>query len=124
MEGAPGAAGSPPAGGQAFHACRAATAPPAAPHGPFANPCSLPRPAAPPDDGPRALKRKKTVTWAEDDELELPLGPPGGSGGAPPAGASDAEPVVVLPADGLFDALTADLLQEQGACAGRRVDRV
>ena len=60
------------------------------------------------------LKRKKTVTWAEDDELELPLGPPGGAEEGAGAAAT-AAPVVVLPCDGLYDALTADLLEQQGA---------
>lgn len=78
-------------------------------------PSSLPTHAAlcaPPTGLAPPLKRKKTVTWAEDDELELPLGPPGGA--AEGAAAAAAAPVVVLPCDGLFDALTADLLEQQG----------
>lgn len=60
------------------------------------------------------LKRKKTVTWAEDDELELPLGPPGGADESGTTAAA-AAPVVVLPCDGLYDALADDLLEQQGA---------
>lgn len=63
------------------------------------------------------VKRKK-VTWA-DAELELPLASPAGGAAAATEDAAqssgEAQPaVVVLPCDGLFDALTEDLLQDQG----------
>ena len=87
---------------------------------------SLPAAELPPCEA-RLLKRKKTVTWA-DGELELPLaqspssaekaagaGSGGGSGSA--LGSKDVsdDPVVVLPCDGLFDSLSLELLEQQGA---------
>jgi hypothetical protein len=72
----------------------------------------------------RQLKRKKTVTWA-DDEFELPLAAlpddgealGGGAGSCALLPSREADPaVVVLPCDSLFEAITTDLLQEQGGC--------
>ena len=91
------------------------------------------------------------MTWADGDfplPLELdaaePLSPPAAAatafvapplrvargnveGGGPrdAAAAAAADPaVVVLPCDGLFDSLTADLLQQQGECCSSAAGRL
>ncbi|PSC69736.1 UDP-galactose transporter 2 [Micractinium conductrix] len=70
-----------------------------------------------------ALKRKKTVTWADDEALEVPLA--GDAAAAPAASPAALGPlldadavhadaaVVKLPCDGMFEALSLDLLQQQ-----------
>lgn len=70
------------------------------------------------------MKRKKTVTWADDEALEVPLA--GDAAAAPAASPAALGPlldadavhadaaVVKLPCDGMFEALSLDLLQQQG----------
>lgn len=67
----------------------------------------------------RTLKRKKTVTWADGEELVLAVDTEDGAGGpgALEEQPLDAQAIVVLPADSLYSGLDAGLLDAQGGWA-------